>query len=99
MKEQVLTMTTSAFSASGMTAMPAWGRTHSDELIWDMVAFVRTLPKLSPAQYQASVDSAPKDHDAVSGNMLVLGEVRGGVVRFANHDDEMKAMIPQRKAH
>ena len=52
-----------------MTAMPAWGRTHSDELIWDMVAFVRTLPKLSPAQYQASVDSAPKDHDAMMKDM------------------------------
>src|SRR5439155_2288486 len=25
------------------TAMPAWGKTHNDELIWDMVAFVRQL--------------------------------------------------------
>jgi branched-chain amino acid transport system substrate-binding protein len=40
----------------------------------------------------------PKDHDAVSGNMLVLGEVRGGAVRFANREDELRAMIPQRKA-
>src|SRR5438309_10297951 len=24
-----------------LTAMPAWGKTHSDELIWDMVAFLR----------------------------------------------------------
>lgn len=46
-----------------MTAMPAWGRTHSDELIWDMVAFVRQLPKMSPAQYQAAIKSAPADHD------------------------------------
>ena len=48
-----------------LTAMPAWGRTHSDELMWDMVAFVRKLPTLSPAQYKAVVDSAPKDHDAI----------------------------------
>ncbi len=40
---------------------------------------------------------SPKDHDAVTGNMLVLGEVRGGVVRFANRTDELKTMIPQRK--
>jgi mono/diheme cytochrome c family protein len=52
-----------------MTAMPAWGRTHSDELIWDMVAFVRKLPSLSPAQYQAIVKSAPADHDTMMRNM------------------------------
>ena len=48
-----------------MTAMPAWGRTHSDTLIWDLVAFIRTLPKLSPGQYQAAIKSAPADHDAM----------------------------------
>ncbi len=48
-----------------MTAMPAWGRTHSDTLIWDLVAFIRTLPKMSPAQYAAAVKSAPADHDAM----------------------------------
>ena len=52
-----------------LTAMPAWGRTHSDELMWDMVAFVRKLPTLSPAQYKAVVDSAPKDHDAIMKDM------------------------------
>jgi mono/diheme cytochrome c family protein len=29
-----------------MTAMPAWGVSHSDAAIWDMVAFIRQLPKL-----------------------------------------------------
>ncbi len=48
-----------------LTAMPAWGRTHSDELMWDMVAFVRTLPTLSAAKYQAAIKSAPQDHDAI----------------------------------
>lgn len=52
-----------------LTAMPAWGRTHSDDLIWDMVAFVRTLPSLSPAQYQATVKSAPEDHEAMMKDM------------------------------
>ena len=52
-----------------MTAMPAWGKTHSDELIWDMVAFVRQLPKMSPAQYQATIKSAPADHDEVMKGM------------------------------
>lgn len=52
-----------------MTAMPAWGRTHSDDLIWDMVAFVRKLPSLSAEQYQALVKSAPADHDTMMRDM------------------------------
>lgn len=36
-----------------MTAMPAWGPTHGDNDIWDIVAFVKTLSKTSPAQYKA----------------------------------------------
>ena len=55
-----------------LTAMPAWGRTHSDELMWDMVAFVRKLPSLSPAQYQAMVKSAPDDHDAMMRDMPAM---------------------------
>lgn len=52
-----------------LSAMPAWGRTHSDELIWDMVAFLRTLPKLSPEQYKAAVAGAPADHDEMMKDM------------------------------
>ena len=48
-----------------MTGMPAWGRTHSDTLIWDMIAFLQKLPSLSPGQYTALVKSAPADHDGV----------------------------------
>ena len=46
-----------------MTGMAAWGRTHNDTLIWDMVAFLRKLPTLSPEQYRTLVKSAPEDHD------------------------------------
>ena len=52
-----------------MPAMPAWGKTHDDRLIWDMVAFVRKLPGLSPAQYQAITQNAPMDHDAMMKGM------------------------------
>ena len=43
--------------------MPAWGKTHSDDLIWDMVAFIRQMPKLSPDQYKKLVASAPESHE------------------------------------
>lgn len=36
-----------------MTAMPAFGPTHLDEQIWNIVAFVRRLPRLSAEQFTA----------------------------------------------
>lgn len=44
-----------------MTAMPAWGPTHSDEKIWSMVAFLQKLPEMTPAQYQAMDKQAGPD--------------------------------------
>jgi len=46
-----------------MTGMPAWGVTHNDELLWDVVAFLRKIPELTPDQYQTLVKGAPKTHD------------------------------------
>jgi len=38
-----------------MTGMPAWGLTHSDDMIWAMVAFVKKLPSLTPDQYRTMI--------------------------------------------
>jgi mono/diheme cytochrome c family protein len=35
-----------------MSAMPAWGKSLDDAAIWDIVAFVRKLPQMSPETYQ-----------------------------------------------
>ena len=35
-----------------MSAMPAWGKTLDDAAIWDIVAFVRKMPLMSPQAYQ-----------------------------------------------
>jgi mono/diheme cytochrome c family protein len=56
-----------------LTAMPAWGKTHSDDLIWDMVGFLQQLPKLSPEQYKAAVASAPEDHEEMMKDMTTAG--------------------------
>ena len=53
-----------------LSAMPAWGKTHSDELIWDMVAFIRQLPRMSPQQYRAALANAPADHDEIMKEMM-----------------------------
>jgi mono/diheme cytochrome c family protein len=41
-----------------MTGMPAWGVTHDDDLLWDVIAFVRKLPELTPEQYETLVKNA-----------------------------------------
>src|SRR4029450_9687825 len=51
-----------------MTGMPAWGVTHNDELLWDVVAFVRKLPELTPEQYETLVKDAPETRRADEGN-------------------------------
>lgn len=33
------------------SGMPAWGASHDDKRIWDMVAFIRELPELDSNQY------------------------------------------------
>ena len=52
-----------------LSAMPSWGKTHPDPLIWDMVAFVRKLPGMTPEEYKRLVASAPGDHDDMMKDM------------------------------
>src|ERR1700675_3931737 len=35
-----------------MSAMPAWGAKLDDEAIWDIVAFIRKMPDMTPDSYQ-----------------------------------------------
>ena len=56
-----------------MTGMPAWGVTHDDDLLWDVVAFVRKLPELTPEQYETLVKNAPK-HEDLMQKMEMGGE-------------------------
>jgi len=53
-----------------MTGMPAWGVTHDDEILWDVVAFLRKLPELTAEQYRAQVESAPT-HDKMMLQMNI----------------------------
>lgn len=60
-----------------MSAMPSWGKTHPDPLIWDMVAFVRRLPGMTPEEYQRLVGSAPADHDEMMKDMPDMKNMPG----------------------
>jgi hypothetical protein len=39
------------------------GCPHKDELLWDVVAFVRKLPELTPEQYETLMKNAPKHEE------------------------------------
>lgn len=45
-----------------MTGMPAWGRTHDDQTLWSMVAFLQRLPELSPAEFEQLTGPSPRTH-------------------------------------
>ena len=63
-----------------LSAMPAWGKTHDDQLIWDMVAFIGQLPKMTPEQYRAAVESAPESHEEMMEHMPGMTEKPAAVV-------------------
>jgi mono/diheme cytochrome c family protein len=49
-----------------MTGMPAWGVTHGDTVLWDVVAFLKKLPDLTAEEYQALVKSVPTTHNTIN---------------------------------
>ncbi len=51
-----------------LTGMPAWGSSHSDKEIWDMVAFINTINDISAEQYAI----------ITSENKGLLGHGQGG---------------------
>lgn len=50
-----------------MSGMPAWGKTHSDQKIWAMVAYLQQQPLMSPERYRQLTANAAEveddDHD------------------------------------
>jgi mono/diheme cytochrome c family protein len=42
-----------------MSAMPSWSKTLDDAAIWDVVAFVRKLPDMTPETYSQLSEHAP----------------------------------------
>lgn len=51
-----------------MTAMPAWGVTHDDAILWDVVAFLQKLPDLTPDKYRELTRDAAEEHEERVGH-------------------------------
>jgi mono/diheme cytochrome c family protein len=45
-----------------MSGMPAWGETHPDKELWNVVAFLQRLPQLGPQEYQALTQKTSMAH-------------------------------------
>lgn len=51
-----------------MTGMPAWGHTHSDSQLWELVAFIERLPGLSGEAFQRLAEAGSEHgHDHQHG--------------------------------
>jgi cytochrome c len=46
-----------------MTGMPAWTPPHTDEQVWEMVAFINKSKDLSPNQYQKLIEQSENTHN------------------------------------
>ncbi|MCW9023109.1 MAG: cytochrome c [Gammaproteobacteria bacterium] len=47
-----------------MTGMPAWGPSHTDMQLWELVAFIKKLPEMTPDKYMSLVENTQNDgHD------------------------------------
>lgn len=53
----------------GHTGMLGLGPTHQDEELWSVSAFVRQLPTMSPAEYQAMADKYTAAHRSIERHM------------------------------
>ena len=51
------------------TGMLGLGPTHQDEELWSVSAFVRQLPTMSPAEYQAMADKYTAAHRSIERHM------------------------------
>ncbi|MCC6208308.1 MAG: cytochrome c [Gammaproteobacteria bacterium] len=58
------------------TGMPAWGPSRSDQELWDVIAFVMTLPKMSAADYDALDRRVPPGSALQSGTPDVVNDTR-----------------------
>ncbi len=83
-----------------MTGMPAWGQTHDDPTLWDIVAFLQQLPRMSPEQYRqlAGQKAAAESHlghgATMQSAMPKTGRQKGGA-----HSDEPAASTPPHARH
>ena len=79
-----------------MTGMPAWGKTHDDATLWNIVAFLQQLPQMSPEQYQELVGQQgdASSHHGHGASMSPSTGKRKGEVEKQHGDDQSTPAPP-----
>jgi mono/diheme cytochrome c family protein len=78
-----------------MTAMPSWRYRMSDDEIWDVVAFVETLPRLSPAHYRVLIKAETASaKTALDDNAPGVGDPRRGKLALEQYACAACHIIP-----
>ncbi|XKH61096.1 c-type cytochrome [Halomonas sediminis] len=65
-----------------MTGMPSWQFIFTDEEIWQLVAFLMQMPRLSPADYQAWVAEARKESTFAAAPVSTPDPERGRLAMY-----------------
>ncbi len=60
-----------------MTGMPAWGATHSDNELWDIVAFIKVMPEMSKAEFSRLAKPEVNGNDHSNNNAEGNGHGEG----------------------
>lgn len=85
------------------SGMPAWGKSMDDTAIWDMVAFLKKLPTLTPEQYAAEVGASEghshgKEDMSSSGHGESVGHGHAqGPAGSASHDGPGPQAAPEHR--
>ena len=74
-----------------MTGMPAWGPSHADAELWELVALIKRLPDLSAAQFQQLVERGGHGHDHQHGGPTDDHRAAAGPEKPAHTDDQTGA--------
>ncbi len=82
-----------------MTSMPAAGKTHDDEAIWGLVAFVRKLPTMTAEEYQGMNEKSGMEPHPHAGSESEHGEHdhHGGVEELK--DSAHEPIVSETPAH
>lgn len=69
------------------SGMPAWGKSMEDRYIWGMVAFLETLPQLTPGQYRELV-AASDGHQHGGGETMTHSMTKPATHEAHPHHDD-----------
>ncbi|HEY2426011.1 MAG TPA: cytochrome c, partial [Pseudolabrys sp.] len=82
-----------------LTAMPAWGTTHDNTAIWNIVAFLQKLPDLTPEQYTSLTAAAEHDHEGHEHSHEHAADHEHGATGDDAHDHDEPAADQEQHGH